>query len=117
MSDPKNMPENASPENVSRRDFLSKAAVAGTVTIAPGVFLHTTAQASEGNRSTRKLTDEVSSENRWGMLIDTAKCADDCTACVDACNAEHGLLDGHATSEWQVIGARPIHLSTNVQVA
>jgi molybdopterin-containing oxidoreductase family iron-sulfur binding subunit len=86
------------PENVSRREFLSKAAVAGTVTLAPGVFLHSTAHASDGNRSTRDLTEEVSSKNRWGMLIDTAKCADGCTDCVDACNQEHGLLDSHVNS-------------------
>ena len=30
--------------NTSRRDFLSKTAVAGTVTLAPGVLLHSAAQ-------------------------------------------------------------------------
>ena len=106
MSDNKLMPQDnlssSGPENGlengSRREFLSRAAVAGTVTIAPGVFLHSTAHASDGNRSSRKLTDEISSKNRWGMLIDTAKCADGCTDCVDACNEEHGLLDSHVNS-------------------
>lgn len=28
---------------------------------------------------------------RWGLLIDSAKCASHCTACVDACNSEHNL--------------------------
>ena len=82
---------NKSSVNTSRRDFLSKAAVAGTITIAPGVLLHQTAQASTSN----KADDEaVSNNNRWGMLIDTAKCATGCTDCVDACNEEHGLV-GH----------------------
>ena len=79
--------------NNSRREFLSKAAVAGTVTIAPGVLLHQTANASQDASVSTKTDDEaVSSKNRWGMLIDTNKCATDCTACVDACSEEHGLV-------------------------
>jgi len=86
---------NMEPVNTSRRDFLSKAAIAGTVTIAPGVLLHSTAHAAtSGNTSTKANDEEVSSKNRWGMLIDTAKCASGCTDCVDACNEENGLV-GH----------------------
>lgn len=33
----------------------------------------------------------VSNAVRWGMMIDTAKCAEGCTDCVDACDEEHGL--------------------------
>lgn len=68
----------------SRREFLSKAAIASTITIAPGVFLHRTASAKPDNEA-------VSNKTRWGMLIDTNKCAKGCTDCVDACNTEHGL--------------------------
>lgn len=70
--------------NDSRRSFLSKAAIAGSITIAPGVFLHQTAQAKPDDQA-------VSNSTRWGMLIDTDKCAKGCTGCVDACNNEHGL--------------------------
>ncbi|MCA1791301.1 MAG: 4Fe-4S dicluster domain-containing protein, partial [Thioalkalivibrio sp.] len=28
---------------------------------------------------------------RWGLLIDTSKCADGCTACVRACHEENGV--------------------------
>ena len=80
--------------NTSRRDFLSKAAVAGTITLASGVLLHSTAHAASGNTSTKADNEEVSNKNRWGMLVDTAKCATGCTDCVDACNEEHGLV-GH----------------------
>ena len=91
--------------NNSRRDFISKAAIAGTVTIAPGVLLHRTANAADTDAdadavnmntsvSTRPLDQDVSSKNRWGMLIDTNKCAKGCTDCVDACNEENGLV-GH----------------------
>ncbi len=83
---------NKSAVDNSRRDFLSKAAVAGTITIAPGVLLHQTAQAA--SVSSKANDEPVSSKNRWGMLIDTNKCADGCTACVDACNEENGLI-GH----------------------
>ena len=70
--------------NDSRRSFLSKAAIAGSLTIAPGVFLHQTAQAKPD-------AEAVSSSTRWGMLIDTDKCAKGCTGCVDACNDEFSL--------------------------
>ncbi len=66
-----------------RRDFLKKAVAATTVTVAPGVVLHTL----QAEPRTTPVTDAV----RWGMLIDTSKCADGCTDCVEACNRENGL--------------------------
>ena len=71
-----------------RRRFLSgsSAAIAG-LTIAPGVFLQT-AHAKPKDQA-------VSSKNRWGLLIDTTKCADGCNDCVSACNKEHGLREIH----------------------
>ena len=74
--------------NDSRRSFLAKAAVAGTVTIAPGVFLNRVATAKPDDQA-------VTSKTRWGMLIDTDKCAKGCTDCVDACNEEHALTPIH----------------------
>jgi molybdopterin-containing oxidoreductase family iron-sulfur binding subunit len=63
----------------SRRKFLgtSAAAVAG-MTIAPGVLLHTPAQA-------RPLDQPATSKQRWGILIDTNKCDSGCNDCVTAC--------------------------------
>lgn len=66
-----------------RRDFLKHSAATAAVTVAPGVLLHT---ASAAPRS-EPVTDKV----RWGMLIDTSKCADGCNACVEACDKENGL--------------------------
>lgn len=68
--------------NISRRQFISGAAatVAG-LTVAPGVFLLKTAGASNG----------ADPATRWGLLIDTSKCADGCTACVKACHEENGV--------------------------
>jgi tetrathionate reductase subunit B len=101
--------DNETSINSSRRDFLSKAAVAGTVTIAAGVLLHSTAHASSGNTSTKADDAEVSNKNRWGMLIDTAKCATGCTDCVDACNEEHGLV-GHGRPETDTQYIRKVSL-------
>jgi len=68
-----------------RRGFLGHAAAAvGALTIGPGVFLSTVAKA-------RPADEAVSSEVRWGMLVDTNKCADHCQECVKACNDENGL--------------------------
>lgn len=68
-----------------RRRFLTQgAAVAGALTLGPGVFLSSMARA--------KPDDEAaSSEVRWGLLIDSSKCADNCDKCVTACNKEHKL--------------------------
>jgi molybdopterin-containing oxidoreductase family iron-sulfur binding subunit len=74
--------------NDSRRNFLAKAAVAGAITIAPGVFLHQSAIAKPDDQA-------VTNDTRWGLLIDTDKCAKGCTDCVDACNEEHALTPIH----------------------
>lgn len=72
----------------SRRDLL-KSAAAGTVLLGSGLTL-ITAQAAQA----RPPGQAASAANRWGLLIDTSKCAPDCTACVDACKVEMGL-PGH----------------------
>ncbi len=66
-----------------RRDFLKKGAATAAVAVAPGVMLHTVTAAPRSE----PVTDQV----RWGMLIDTSKCADGCDACVVACDKENGL--------------------------
>ncbi len=83
-----------------RRDFLSRAATAAAATtVAPGVFLHSVADAAP-------RAEPVTSKVRWGMLIDTTKCADGCTACVEACDVENGLdligkPEGASDAEWE----------------
>jgi len=68
--------------NVSRRQFITGAATAvAGLTVAPGVFLLKTAGAANG----------ADPATRWGLLIDTSKCADGCTACVRACHEENGV--------------------------
>ena len=68
-----------------RRRFLSgtATAVAG-LAVVPGVMLHEIGHA-------KPAEDAVSSDVRWGMLIDSNKCGEGCNDCVQACNDEHGL--------------------------
>jgi len=64
--------------------------------VVPGVMLHEIAHA-------KPAEDAVSSDVRWGMLIDSNKCAEGCNDCVQACNDEHGLtgFDRPATdAQW-----------------
>ena len=71
--------------NQYRRQFLSSVTgVAAGLTIAPGVLLNTVAHAKQADQP-------VSSKNRWGLLIDTSKCATGCNACVTACHKENGV--------------------------
>ena len=68
-----------------RRKFVSRAgATAALLTLAPGFRLVDLAIA-------RSEDEPVSDRVRWGMLVDTTKCSQGCTDCVDACNREFGL--------------------------
>ena len=75
-----------------RRGFMRSAAGVATVTLAPGVLLHTLANAaSPGPTAGEPRAVPVTDQVRYGMLIDTTKCAEGCTACVSACDRENGL--------------------------
>ena len=80
-----------------RRRFLSGTATAAAgLAVVPGVMLHEIAHAKQAE-------DAVTSDVRWGMLIDSNKCAEGCNDCVQACNDEHGLtgFDRPATdAQW-----------------
>lgn len=68
-----------------RRGFLGVAAagLAGIV-LAPGVRLIEIAQAAAPQERAQPGV-------RWGMLIDTTRCAPGCNDCVTACRTENGL--------------------------
>jgi len=71
--------------DIYRRRFLSTtASTVAALSVAPGVLLHEVGHA-------RPADQAVTSTVRWGMLIDTGKCASGCNGCVTACNEEHGL--------------------------
>jgi molybdopterin-containing oxidoreductase family iron-sulfur binding subunit len=74
--------------SMNRREFitLGGAALAGTA-LAPGLRLIELAQA-------RAPEEAATAANRWGLLIDTTRCADGCDACVTACHTENGVT-GH----------------------
>ncbi len=84
--------------NNSRRDFVQRAtATTAGIAIVPGVFLHTVAQAKPDDQA-------VNDSNRWGLLINTNKCNDGCTDCVDACFKENGITsNGRPTTDPQWI--------------
>ena len=89
--------------DMKRREFIGKTVLAaGAASVVPGILL-TVAKAGGENPG-------VSSDVRYGLLIDTNKCADDCTACVDACNRENGIdlierPKGQSDDDWN--GQRP----------
>ena len=99
MNSEKSTPDNSRGETPSaRRNFLgtAAAAVAG-LAVAPGVFLYEVARA-------RPADEAVTGKVRWGMLIDTNLCQENCDACVKACNDEHGLEGfGRPTTDAQWI--------------
>ncbi len=79
------MSERKHPDS-ARREFLKKGAATAGLALAPGVMLYGVAQA-------RTADEPVTSAVRWGMLIDTTRCANGCDACIRACEAEQGLGD------------------------
>ena len=72
------------PTNKQRRQFLAGATAVTASAVAPGVFLQSVADAKPRASA---VTDDV----RYGMLIDTTKCADGCSDCVSACDKENGI--------------------------
>ena len=84
--------------SINRRQFIGlSAAAVSAAAVAPSISLIKLAQA--------KNPDEVvTNAQRWGLLIDSAKCQDGCTACVDACFEENGIPK-----------PRKEHLSTDAQ--
>lgn len=87
----------------SRRQFLGTAAAVAGAAIAPGVILHGVAQAKPADQP-------VSSKNRWGILIDTNKCATGCTDCVTACHEENGV-SGHGNPRTDAQWIRKVKLT------
>ena len=75
-----------------RRKFLTAVAAASGVTLAPGVLLYGIMKPSSA--TARAADAAVSSDVRWGMLIDVGRCDDGCDDCVSACSKENGL-QGH----------------------
>jgi molybdopterin-containing oxidoreductase family iron-sulfur binding subunit len=84
----------------ARRNFLAKATGITAAAVAPGVFLQSVAKAAPRDTP---VTDDV----RYGMLIDTTKCADGCRDCVTACEKENGLdmlvkPEGASEEQWDM---------------
>ena len=83
---------NKQPEiDTSRREFIGKSAAAtgSAVALASGVTL-----LSVGQASARPLDEAVTDKVRWGLLVDSNKCADGCNDCVTACQSENGWGKG-----------------------
>jgi len=83
-----------------RRDFIAAGVGALGVAIAPGVFLTQVAQA----QTKRAAGEPASKLQRWGMLVDTTKCASGCDKCVSACATENGIneqvADPRQAAQW-----------------
>ena len=62
----------------TRRGLLAAA-----MAVTPGLYLVAAA-------APRTAGSEASARNRWGLLIDVARCEAGCTACVAACQQEQG---------------------------
>ena len=76
--------------SAARRRFLARAGIVAGAALMPGLAVVPVAR-------TREPHEPVGSDVRYGMLVDSAKCARDCDACVRACDDEHGLEAGART--------------------
>ena len=88
--------------NPERRQLLGwGAAAAAGLALAPGLRLVELAAA-------RSPEEAASALQRWGLVIDVAKCAD-CDACVSACRDENGWT-GHGRPATDVQWIRKVSL-------
>ncbi|MDH5602125.1 MAG: 4Fe-4S dicluster domain-containing protein [Gammaproteobacteria bacterium] len=92
--------------NQYRRKFLTQSAAVAGLAIAPGIVLNQVAHAKAD-------ADKASEANRWGMLINTNKCAQGCTDCVTACKTENGWGTGetHSSKEQQAQWIRKVTIT------
>ncbi len=93
--------------NAARRLFLKRLGLVGVAVAAAPAVLPALSKAT-----VTPLT-AASSEHRWGLLIDTTKCASGCDACVRGCNEEHGITSSgndHTDAQW----IRKIDLQDNL---
>ncbi|MEE2803116.1 MAG: 4Fe-4S dicluster domain-containing protein, partial [Pseudomonadota bacterium] len=74
------------PDKPRRQFFKQAAAGSALLALAPGVRLIDLALAKQDD-------EQVTNQARWGMLVDTNRCASGCNACVAACADEHSLKD------------------------
>ena len=101
-----------------RRRFFGVAAGVTASVVAPGVVLHSVSAATDG---IVPRDEPVSDKVRWGLMIDTTKCADGCSACVDACGEENGLNlqakpQGESEAKWngqKAVWIRKVQLQDN----
>ncbi len=92
---------------IARRSFLQRLGLLGVAAVAAPALLPTD---SNGQITTLK---GVSDKHRWGLLIDSSKCAAGCDACVRGCNEEHGISStGNDDTDAQWI--RKIDLKDNL---
>lgn len=68
----------------ARRRFLKRLGAVSLAGAAPALL-----PAMSG--ASVSALGGVTSDRRWGLLIDTSKCASGCDACVRGCNDEHGI--------------------------
>jgi len=91
----------------ARRRFLQGLGTLGLTLVSGSAVLPGNTQA------TVKEIKGVSDAHRWGLLIDTSKCASGCDACVRGCNEEHGIKSsGNEDTDAQWI--RKIDLQDNL---
>ncbi len=76
---------NQSNAQIARRHFLKRLGVLGVAAVAAPALL-----PADGNAQLTTIKG-VSDKHRWGLLIDSSKCASGCDACVRGCHEEHGI--------------------------
>jgi tetrathionate reductase subunit B len=81
----------AEPGSASRRGFLGVAAAAMGGTLLAGGIRLIEVQAATSAATSGAPSAGANPKVRWGLLIDTERCANGCTDCVTACNTENGL--------------------------
>jgi len=100
------MPEQSNAQ-VARRRFLQRLGVLGVAAVAAPALLPSISQSNV------KVLKGASDKHRWGLLIDSSKCASGCDACVRGCNEEHGIKStGNDDTDAQWI--RKIDLQDNL---
>jgi len=105
------IPDKSNRALAARRGFLQKLGLLGVAATSLRLLELNPAQAA--TQAATQGTAAAFDTHRWGLLIDTSKCATGCDACVRGCNEEHGLHGtGNPATDAQWI--RKIELKDNL---
>ncbi len=76
--------------SMNRKEFLKITAASAATVAAVGTGIGVTQSGLQASSGHGDAAPEAG-KKKWGMVIDTTKCEEGCTKCIDACHSVHNV--------------------------